>query len=283
MSIPIEDIVGRLDQVREFDTYYSALCPFHSDSHPSLLVFRDGWFRCLSSSCGKVGRLETLWDKVNGRVISKIKERTLWTPPSQFSSTLDFVQRTHNILVKNPDTLGWYLKLRGVDDRIESAYLGWYNGWYVMPVFTEARELQGMVWRAGAHIQHATGRRYWIPSGQDSLMYVPDWKRIKESSSLFVVFGMLDALVLSSLCLPVVTPTNGCRSFDPHWLDWYRHQIIVVPDIEERNSGVQLAGQLGWRGKLLMLDYPDGMKDPADFAQQNKRQELLAQLARYQR
>jgi len=51
---PIEEVVGRFVALRRTGRGYAGLCPFHRDTHPSLVVFpRSGRFRCFA--CGVEG------------------------------------------------------------------------------------------------------------------------------------------------------------------------------------------------------------------------------------
>jgi len=95
---------------------------------------------------------------------------------------------------------------------------------------------------------------------------------------LYVVFGMIDALTLSELRLPVVTSTGGAKSFQPQWLENYRKPILVIPDKGEDRAATNLAGGLDWRGKVKRLDYHGVFKDPNDYLMAGKRTELLKEL-----
>jgi len=63
-------------------------------------------------------------------------------------------------------------------------------------------------------------------------------------------------------------------------LDEYRKQIIILPDKGEEDTARKLASRLGWRGKVLVLDYPDGCKDPNDLLVKGHSQWLISQINR---
>jgi hypothetical protein len=66
-------------------------------------------------------------------------------------------------------------------------------------------------------------------------------------------------------------------------LDRFRRHIYVIPDgqpPEEMDKARKVVYSLGWRGKLLALDYPDGVKDPNGFLQVGMEKDLARQLAR---
>lgn len=258
-----------------YGRYFKAVCPFHQDNDPSMLVFKDGWFRCLG--CGTNGRWETLWNKMKGQPVTvRAEKKTSWAYPDLRGLSLEEVCfHAHNYLIKFP-SLGWYLEMRGVQDRIERNELGYWEGWYTIPVYDVEGNFITAVLRAAPHIQFASGMRYWCH--HSPVPYVPDWRMMTKGEYVIVVYGMLDALTIASLRLPVITTTGGKDSFIPEWLDDYRKPIYIIPDLGEETTAIKLAGKLGWRSSVVRLNYPDGIKDPAGFAEAGKRHELEAQL-----
>lgn len=267
----LDDIVSRLEQVQVFDKYVSALCVFHSDSKPSMLVFKDGWFRCLG--CGRNGRWVTLWNKLQGQPVNVMPERrTSWDTPVKRQEDLEEVCYQAHADVMQFSSFKWYMEMRGLQDRIEVNEIGYVRGWYSFPVRNREGAFQTAVFRAAPHVQVVTGLRYWCAS--TPTMYVPDWHKVRSSGRIFVVFGILDALTLADLRLPVVTSTAGNLTFNSAWLDEYRGRIYIIPDKGEHNAAMSLANKLGWRGKIINLDYPVGIKDPNGYFENGKR-ELL--------
>jgi hypothetical protein len=178
------------------------------------------------------------------------------------------------------DHLKWYWELRGVEGRIEPCVLGWYQGWYTIPVFSDEGEFQRLVLRAGKQVEATTGLRYHTSQGEP-VMYAPDWRRVKEYNTLFVVFGMIDALALSDMGYAVVTSTAGKDSFQAEWLTGYTPLIYIVPDMGEETTAHKLAKKLGARARVVGLDFPEDCWDPADYLKQDRRMELAIALARY--
>jgi hypothetical protein len=268
--ITFSDLQSACGEVHEFANYFTAVCPFHDDRSPSLLVYKDGWFRCLG--CQKQGTWKTLWNKLKGQPLQIMPERrSRWSLPGIPSEGLeDACYQAHMDLIGFP-SLGWYLEMRGLEDRIETNELGFWEGWYTVPVRDENGEFEGAVFRAAPHIQEATGLRYWSP--QHPLMFVPDWSLYHRAKPLIVVFGVLDALAVSSLRFPVATSTGGLN-FDPAWLDDCRSTICIIPDKGEFAAARKLAAPLGWRAKVVDLDYPEGVKDPAGYLETGRRSEL---------
>ena len=282
----LAQIEGKLEKIKRYDGYIATVCPWHDDNKPSLLVFDDGWFTCLA--CEKRGTVDMLVSKLNGASdvhlnrISSGNEKADRLPdvPTSQMDREEWSWMAHLFLLNDPST-GWYLTLRGIEDSIEKQQIGWSNGWYSFPFFGETGKFMGMVLRASAYVQRDTGHRYYIPRGQKPSMFVPDWNLIRQKPYLFVVYGIIDAIALAQLRIPVVTTSGGKNSFNDFWLKDYRSRIFVLPDKGEETTAHHLVSGLGWRGKVVQLNYPDGFKDPADFLQHGKEQLLLNQLAGY--
>lgn len=275
-TISYEDIISKLEHAQEFERYTSALCVFHTDSSPSLLVFKDGWFRCLG--CGRHGTWKTLWNKLKGQPIMIMKEeRTAFgAPPIRDMGNLEeLCYQAHADLIQFP-SLGWYLEMRGLQERIETNEIGYVKGWYTFPVRDRNDIFQTAVLRAAPHVQEASGHRYWCRSAP--MPYVPDWFLVNNKPVLFVVYGIMDALTLAQLRFPVITSTAGNNTFRAEWLDEFRHTIYIIPDKGEERQATDLADQLGWRGRMLKLEYPQGIKDANGFLEYGKQDELSNQL-----
>lgn len=266
------------------NSYISMHCPWHDDRKKSLLVFEDGWYRCLSGECAAVGRNERLYEELNnpGYIRRTGPVHHLSYPPklpTDLNEISKLAWEAHEELLAKPE-LKWYLTMRGVDDRIETAVLGWYKGWITVPILSEAGDVLGIYARATPPQEKITGLRFTQPGGQKPMMYVPDWNLLQRAERLGVVFGMMDALVLSSLRYPVCTTIGGSPSFDAAWLDFWRKPITIIPDKSgDDRAALDLAKDLGWRAKIFRIDYPDGIEDPADFAkEQHGRKKDLAKI-----
>lgn len=266
--------------------YLRMSCPWHGDEHPSLLVYPDGWWKCMTEDT--YGRNERLLEELeNPGTIRKGRPQRAngHAPylPTELDKLTGLAWRAHEEMRRNNDYL-WYLQLRGIEDRVETAKLGWYEGWITVPIMSREQQLLGLYMRATPPQQKLTGTRFTQPDGQHPMIYCPDWRLWDSAKNVALVFGMMDALVLSSLRVPVITTTGGSKSFDPSWLDSWRKLVTIIPDREgDDEAALKLAAQLGWRGKILRLPYDeyDNISDPADFAKENtgKRKELRKLLA----
>jgi hypothetical protein len=248
-----------------------------------LFIYKqDGWFRCVA--CGAEGNLTKLWNTVKGWDTTppqQVVERTSWNIPQlprDLVGQEEICNKAHDQLSQYVDSFGWYLEQRKLIDRVEVCRLGYYSGWYTIPFYNQDFSFSGMVMRAGKVVEQATGRRFAQPRSQRPTMYVPVWASLRNRECLFMVFGIFDALAMSSAGLAVCTPTHGKDTFHPEWLDFWRKKIIIVPDKDEEETAYGYLGGLGWRGKVATVDYPDGMKDPADMISAGMTKQLIAQI-----
>jgi len=286
MLLTLDSIAERLPQVTRYDGYIAGLCPFHDDHRPSLLVYdkdptaREGWFRCLA--CGEQGTWSRLYDALGGVAL-----QTVGTGASSYG--LPIVPKTkegqehlalnaHEAVMKNR-AMRWYWELRGVEERIESDLLGYWDGWATIPVYNRYGDFDALVLRAGRHIQEETGLRYLSPG--TPTLFVPDWPLFLRARSVFIVYGMIDALALAVLRLPVATPTSGKDSFKPEWLSDLPARVCFVPDQGEEETALKHANAIGGRGRLVTLSYPGELADPADYLSSGKKDLLLRELAKW--
>lgn len=275
--ITYEDLRTALPDAQEYDNYLLTNCVYHDDRHPSMLIFKDGFWRCLG--CGKWGGWRDLWDKLKGRPIRvRSEKRVGWMGPniSDYDSLNSVCYQAHLDLLQF-SSYQWYLEQRGLDGRIEINELGYFEGWYTVPVYDKLGNFVTAVFRAAPHVQKVSGERYRTMHAP--VPYVPDWRLLETSKFIFVVYGVLDALTLAELRMPVMTSTAGLN-FNPEWLDEYRKPILIIPDDqeEERKSAIELQKALGWRGKMIRLDYPINAKDPNGFFEVGRKEDLRTQL-----
>lgn len=258
------------------DRYAMGLCPFHADRRPSLRVSRRG-YRCFA--CGASGNLRQLLAELENAPVVYVEptERTrgIFPPYERMDELTDMLMQAHQRLKTTPH-LHWYLTQRRVTASIEPLYLGWKDNWYTIPIFNEHHDIIGATARAGSCVQ--TKRKYDTPYGQRPMLYIPDWRLFNSLNYVVVCFGILDAITLSQLGYPVVTPTAGQNSVRAEWFDNVRKPIYFVPDKGEHKAALQIVTKLGWRGKIIDLDFPDGITDSNDFVCGGLAHELASQI-----
>lgn len=263
--------------------YFLAYCPCHDDRRKkSLLVYGDAGV-CLAS-CGRLS-FSKLWKaakgvrrgEAGGSDTQQKFSSFIW--PREFSQLEDLALSAHSTLLSFSQHFDYFEK-RGVGECVERNLLGWTSGFYSIPFFDGNDNFLGMTLRAGEVLEKKTKATYLIPTGQAPLLFCPDWARVERSKFVYVVFGLFDALTLSAMNLPVVTSSDG-QVFRSEWLDTIRKRIVFVPDRGEEQGSRELAAKTGWRGKVGLLKYPDGIKDANGFVEKGHRKSLEVQLASF--
>lgn len=267
MKISLSDFEGLLEGCRRYEGYLAARCIFHDDQHPSLMIYEDDrFFRCLA--CGTTGTFDYLYEVLRGRGPKQPRGQAVrWNLPSlgiERKEIEGIAVAAHRALIEFPDALDWYFRTRGVEGRILPCKLGWMSGWGTIPIHDQRGAFEGLVLRAGSHIERANGLRFHQPKGQKPLLYVPDWPLLDRSDTLVVVFGLFDALSLSEARYAVCTTTGGKDGFNPEWLDFWRKKIVVIPDLGEEETAMKLVGKLDWRGFVYKFPYEGDEKDMND-------------------
>jgi hypothetical protein len=260
MKLTLNDFLGE-SGVKIYENYIAMLCPFHPDRTPSLLV-RDTGFKCMA--CGAKGSLRQLKNKLEG-VTARPAVRSGRATPNIPEDLETFAFKAHDHLVSDT-SLQYYLRDRGVANMLVSAKLGYFEGWYTVPVFNKEYNVVGVTLRAGPSMQKRTGLRFTNPLGQNAMMYVPDWTLWNGADELYIVFGIFTALAMAAQGWPVATTVGGKHTFNPMWLASERKKIKVIPDVGELKDASNLVMGLGWRGEVWLPHYPDGCEDMADIA-----------------
>lgn len=266
--------------------YFSMLCPFHDDHSPSLMVYLNS-FECRAASCGRRGKLSELRFQLDtsAPAADRMPQLTFaWDDLCEGEAMTpreDFIQQSHSA-AQFPDVKEWYVRRGLSDDTIEFCLLGWWRGWFVTPTFDAAHKPIRLILRAGPSIERSVPSKYMVSPGAASL-FVPDWGLLR-TKPRYVVFpwGVYDALTTYQLRHPTLTGAGPCSQLPVELFDPYRRYIYVIPDGEplgELALAKVLVKSLDWRGRLVVLDYPEGVKDPNGFLQTKRGAELERQLA----
>jgi DNA primase len=255
----LDEIQDYLDYTHRYDDYIAAVCIFHDDTRPSLIIHEDT-YKCLS--CNAYGSTKKLLEKLKSKTRPTVKKHidfrnpfTKWTRKESLSDVLKSAWKTLNT---NPSQ-GSYLKNRGIpDDARRKLKIGWREGWYTIPILDKDKKIIGAVARIGDTGAEA---KYVCPAGQDpNLFYVPDWDLMETAKEIYVVFGIIDTITLSLYGVPSFSTTNGKR-IDPSALDSFRKRLLFIPDDGEEDAALRIISKLGWRGKLIKMIWPIGTKD----------------------
>lgn len=254
--------------------YFETACPFHdAGDHMSFLVYDNGAI-CLSASCQRRASLSQVYAKVmhiNPNITASVKPVRVVDWYNQ-PDPEELCMTAHEYLLSMPEQ-GHYLRQRGLEDRIEPQQLGWWFGWITVPMFDDRQRFIGMILRATPTMQTFHNVRYITPPNQPNLLYVPDWPLVARSDYVFVTFGIFDALALTALREPAVSPSR-LTGIPGDMFSLLRKRLIVVPDRGEEVTARRLVSSLDWRGEILELRYAPGMKDPADYSAAGKTKQL---------
>lgn len=256
-----DSLQEQLSNVHIYADYFMASCVWHGrDDHPSLMVHEDG-FTCLT--CHKSGTLEFLARaaKIKGVHVPAGRGPLLvlprWRRWAQDYGDLAGIARAAHQALHHYPAYQWYFKRRKIEQFIDTGHFGYLDNWCMFPVLDEQGRVVDIVVRSTKH------KQYVVSPSQSRALYVPDWKRVLESDTVYVVYGILDSWALYAVGLPVVTGTSG-KSLSASQLKPLSKRYVIVPDQYEEPDAYRLAGELGWRAEVLRLHYPDGSKDPDD-------------------
>jgi len=265
--LTLDDMYEVLSDSKKYTGYIMAHCEFllaghrGNDENPSMRVTKRG-YSCMS--CGAHGSLEKLYEKVSGRVV--IRERRAYSPAAfiwkrwedKFGSIQNIAKIAHRALTDNPDD-GHYLQQRKVDSQIKNCMIGYLDGYYLFPIQNEFGEIDGLVARASPTIQ-TKNNRYSVSPNCSTKLYIPSWRKVLKDEYLYVPFGTIDAISLNIFGYAGLTGISG-QELNAINLDRFRKPIFIIPDKGEERRAIEIQSQLGWRGMMLLIDWPEGTKD----------------------
>jgi len=260
----LDELYEKLEDCQHYGSYLAAICIFHNDSRPSLMVYPDT-YRCLS--CNAHGKTSDLLRKLGSNFIPKVSTKTdfhnpftKWNKTKSLGETLKIAHLT----LKTTPSMGSYMVERGITIDVQLKLgMGYRDDWYTIPIRNSDKLIVGAVARKNCTNQHPA--KYIIPSGQNpNLLYVPDWKMVKTSNVVFLTFGILDAISIYMCGYPAMSTTTGKR-INPEVLSEFRKRIVIFPDKGEEYEALDLSGDLGWRGKVFKCQYTFDAKDPNDL------------------
>ena len=268
-----ERLSDKLEGVAWHSYYYTAICPFHV-SFPvrqSLFVYTDG-FRC--ASCNEWGTLKKLEQKLSGikirykdgdepTEVNEFPNFKGWL--TQYKSYQGIASHAYKTTKQYPVLLD-YLKKRGLYSIAKSAYIGYIDGWLTFPIFDDSGDFVDLVLRSTPSV-HTTSKYVTRPRlyrGEGFQLYSANWGSVSNSSEIYIPFGVLDMHTISMAGLPTATGLTG-KAYKAEWFDNIRKRIWLIPDQGEEEDAYKLKAQLGWRAKVLQLNYPSGCKDINDI------------------
>lgn len=261
-----EQLLDEMDG-HPYSNYFSTWCIWEEHQSPALLVFDDGRFNCLS--CHKTGNLEYLERCIgrSGKIISQQYSKQhskqpvvlpKWKRWSDSFGTLqgiaDFAHR--NLLAYSENQ--WYFKKRKIDQFIAQGYFGMLEQWAVFPVLDQYKKVVDIVVR---NVRGNSTAKYVLSPNQERKLYVPNWERVLKSDTVYITYGLIDAWAFESIGYPCVTGVTG-KSLQSCLLKPLNKHWIIVPDKGEEYEARKLKNELGWKGEILLINFPSGVKDP---------------------
>jgi hypothetical protein len=261
MNEILSKVAELLDYAQTYEKSVWGVCPFHSDSRPSLMVHVDKYY---CQACGAHGKTTQLLEKLSGYIAAPAPARfhNPWTGWLRNESLGNILRGAWETLKSRPSI---YLRGRGIPDEWQIKLgIGMRDDWITFPIRSSDQKIIGAVARAGE--SNTASSKYIVPSGQDpNMIYVPDWKQFNASDIIYATFGIIDAVSLVICGAGAFSTTNGKRLNNVEALDKVRKRIIFLPDRGEESNAKEIAARLGWRGAVAKINYPDDCKDPNDL------------------
>ena len=265
MNEILSKVAELLDYAQTYEKSVWGVCPFHSDSRPSLMVHVDKYY---CQACGAYGTTKSLLEKLSGHIAAPAPDRlhNPWTGWLKKESLGNILRGAWETLKSRPSV---YLRGRGIPDEWQIKLgIGMREDWITFPIRSSDQKIIGAVARAGEN--NTASSKYIVPSGQDpNMIYVPDWKMFNDSDIIYATFGIIDADSLAVCNAGSFSTTNGKRLNDVSALDKVRKRIILLPDRGEESNAKEIAARLGWRGAVAKINYPDDCKDISDVLQKH--------------
>lgn len=273
--------IVRLEGQKSSGRYVVGICPFHDDNSPSLMVFRDGW-RCLAASCPHSNGSVIDWILLsrdmpltggNAYKIAKelLSEDNDLVKLSKFSNELFEDKVAPKILQSSNPAHNYarnlefdedgqeYFRGRGLSDwMVKSLWLGWVSTIAVIPVwecFPGRSRLLTLRFRDTLK----NGHGYYGIKDHNAPLLFNSWVIERavhlQTSEIYVFYGEFDSALAVQCGIFAVSPTNGCRAFNPDWVDDFDGEIIFVPDRTpgEDDAAYKDAQRVGLRGSIEEL------------------------------
>lgn len=257
-----------------YGDYISAICVFHKDSTPSMLV-NEKYYNCLA--CGANGKTKDLLNYLKKNPVEKVRLQSpkFWSKLRDMD--FDEISWTAYDNLKKNSSNQYYLEERKINEMRSQLRIGFIDGFYTFPVFNADRDVIGMVARAGKVMQKAYNLRYLAPNRelQPTLLYCPNWQRVLSARKIFLVFGIIDAISAEICGIPAVTGTLG-HNIPVELFSGLRKPIFIVEDGDgkDHRQAIELQRKLGWRAKIIRLPYPEDCKDLNDILKIHGRERL---------
>jgi len=247
------------------ERYFACYCPFDTHHTRALLVYPDG-AHC--QSCNQSYSLDYLEKNVSltptRPVIAKSTVLPRWKGwENKYGDIAGIAEAGHKFLT--PERQGGHRK-RKIDQFITKGMFGMLDGWWTFPVMDKHHTVVDIVVRNGGRkdkdVKYVL-KPYDVKTVRP--LYCPDWDLVLKNRKIVVCYGILDVWAFYAVGLPSVTGITG-KSLNANLFETFPDkEFIIIPDEGEEREAYRLAGQLGWRGSVLRVNWPYGIKDPDDY------------------
>lgn len=254
-----------LEKVKWHGHYFSCLCVFHDNTNtPAMMVYPDRYY---CKSCHASGTLTYLEKKLHGVNITKGKvhidsPRILprWSNwMRKYENIANLAADAHANLLRFKNNRHFFRK-RHIEEYIDVGMFGCLDGWLIFPVFDKNKEIIDLVARATPGKGDTKYVVYPVAESNSRSLYVPDWDLVLKSDEIYAVYGIIDSWALYSLKLPVITGITG-KSLSSENIKPLNKLTNIIPDQYEEAEAYKLAYELGWRSRVLRINWPSGTKD----------------------
>jgi hypothetical protein len=228
-----------LQIVRQTTDKVYALCPFHSDHNPSLVVNLTGPFagRWKCWACGAEG-----WASEFQQGFTVLQPATLPTP--QFSGLVDDLIPAHNSYDQlNKLAASWGVLRAALEDY--GVLWSWKASAYTAPMRNGFGEL------IGVHRRYMDGSKRCCPGSRLGL-FLPSFY---SGGPVVLCEGLSDTVCVAALgfCAVGRASAMSCMDHISVWVSQHRHHsepVVVVADNDEvgRKSAERIAGVLAMQG-----------------------------------
>lgn len=156
----------------------------------------------------------------------------------------------------------WYYRCL-TDATIDRFSLGYFNGWYTIPVYVDGK-FQNFQCRRDKPSKMI---KNWY-HGVGSLLFNADIIRFVDK--IYITEGPVDSMILTQLGLPSVSHTNGANCWRNEWFKYFINvkEIVYIADNDEAgmNGAEKVSNGLGnGRTKILQFTDKDKKYDAGDF------------------
>lgn len=160
----------------------------------------------------------------------------------------------------------WYKRLIK-DETIDRFMLGYYDGWYTIPIYQDGMFVNFQCRRD----EPEKAIRVWYRNTKPTLF---NSEILRVTNSIVISEGLTDCLMLNQLGIPSVSQTGGAGYWNLSWYKYFIHQksIYIVYDNDKagEEGSYRVANMLGmYKCKILTFSGEEKGYDVCKFVKDN--------------